>query len=145
MFTAINGVFRLSKDGRCAEKMLEDIGDGVKELILRTYNGDDYELDCDDLLLTSVKEVAYDTCEEDVYKEGITETYELDNSNDLENCHMVKLKGVHFKIIKFKDLILLNNEISNVVAYECKMSEFKDLLESVDEHYVLYKKEYFDL
>jgi len=145
MFTVVNGVVGLSKDGGFAEKALEDIGDGLREVVLRTYSGDEYCLDCDDFALVSVKEVSYDTCEEDVYKDGITMTYELDKSNDLENCHMVKLKGICFSIIKFDDLILLNNQTSNVVEYKCKTGELKDFLESVDEHYDVYRKEYSDL
>ena len=145
MFTAVNGVFSLSKDGGFGEKALEDIGDGVREVVLRTYSGDEYCLDCDDFTLVSVKEVSYDTCEEDVYKDGITVTYELDESKDLENCHMVKLKGVCFNITKFDDLILLNNQISNAVEHKCKTGEFKEFLESVDEYYEVYRKEHFDL
>ena len=145
MFTAVNGIFGLSVEGSVAEEIIENAGDGVKAITIHTYSGEDYRLDCDDSLLTSVKEVTYDTCEEDVYKHGITEYYELDESKDLESCQIVKLKGICFDVVRFEGLILLNNKRSKGVDYKCKIEEFKELLESVDEHYEIYRKEYSDL
>lgn len=145
MFTAINGVFRLSKEGGFAKEVLENIGDDVKKIVVYTYGGKEYYLNCDDFLLTLVKEVSYDTCEEKVYKDGITVYCELDEDRDLEKCHMVKLKGVHFKVIRYDGLILLNNEITNKVEHTCQINSFKGLLESLDEGYEVYRKEYIDL
>lgn len=145
MFTSIDGAFKLSKDGNFAEEILENIGDDVKGVTIHTYSGDDCHLNCDDFVIVAVKEVSYDTHEEDTFKNGITECYTLDNDRDLVNCHIVKLKGVNFKVFKSKDKILLNNEIKNEVEYECQVDEFEKLLESVDRFYEVYKKDYFEL
>ena len=145
MFTTIDGVFKFSKDGRFAEEILESIGDNTKGVTIHTYSGLDYHLICDDFLVTAVKEVSYDTGEEVVFKNGIVEGYELDTNRNLNNCHIIKLNGVCFRVINFKGLILLNNEINNEVEYECKENELKELLDSVDKNYEVYRKEYTDL
>ena len=145
MFTAVNVIMRLSKDGDFSEEFLENIEDNVKNVIINTYGKKECCLNCDDLLLTSLKKVAYDTCEEEVCKDGVTVYCKRDEGRNLEKCCMVKLKGIIFKVVRHDGLVFLNNEITDKVDYTCEINSFEKLLESVDENYEVYSKEYLDL
>ena len=142
MFTVTKCLLNLSKEGSYSDEIFEMTSDNISEVIIKTTTGEETSFECIDNLIVKLSEESIDNDYIDQSVSNVMQYFEKQSEFNAETCHLVKLKGVLYRVFKRDDIVFIHNEITDEVQYECKMDELKLLLESEDKYYETYRKEH---
>lgn len=144
MITNVKCVWNLFKEGSYSGEVMMMNSDTVSEVVFKTIYGEKVEFSCMDSLMIKVSE-DYDDDSVDVIVDDVLQYFEKQSVFNIDNCHLVNLNGVLYRIIKCDGMVFIHNEQTNKVQYKCKLDELEKLLESKDRYYESYKKVYQEI
>ena len=144
MITNVKCVLNLFKEGLCSWKAMTLDSDTVSKVSFETIDGEKVSFSCMDSLMTKVSEDYVDDTVH-TYMNDVLQYFEKQSIFNVDNCHLVNLNGVLYRIIKYDETAFIHNERTNEVQYKCKLRELEKLLESEDRYYESYKKVYQEI
>lgn len=144
MITNAKCVLNLFKEGSYSYETMAIDSDTVSEVVFKTIHGEEIDFSCMDSLMVKVSEDYVDDTV-DTYMNDVLQYFEKQSVFNIDNCHLVNMNGVLYRIIKYDGLAFIHNERTNNVQYKCKLDELEKLLESEDRYYESYTKVYQEI
>lgn len=143
MFTNLKCVLNLTKDGLHSEDSLELFSDDITKVTLENDFGNSISYECLDNLMVKLSEQSYDEMYESNVVDNVVQHYE--RVLDINDCHMVKMNGVLYRVFKYGSKAYVHNELTNEMQYICNKIELVSLFKSIDPEYKMYKKYYQEI
>ena len=144
MITNAKCVLNLFKEGSYSYEAMMMDSDTVSEVVFKTIHGEEFDFSCMDSLMMKVSE-DYDDDTVHTYMNDVLQYFEKQSVFNIDNCHLVNLNGVLYRIIKCDGVAFIHNEQTNNVQYKCKLVDLENLLKSEDMYYESYKKVYQEI